>query len=346
MQNEITKAQPLFDKNGRLSNPGWSRDLLLAYDRRDIRASRFRIKEWDYYYAGDGHRAVCLTIADLAYAGLVTVTVIDLDQRTERSVTSMPILPMGKLGLSSTSHRGNVHFSDKRITISFARHETGRELTCYVKDFIGGQPLEVKLSLSQPEMDTMVIATPWKEDPKAFYYNQKINCMPVTGFYSIGQQVYRFDPNHTFSTLDWGRGVWTYDNTWYWGSGNGMVDGPQGRGPFGFNIGYGFGDTTAASENMIFYNYRAHKLGRLTFEIPKEGHCVEGRPWKFVSDDGRLDMQMEPVFDRRAYTKLGPILNDGHQVFGKFCGRVALDDGSEIHFTDVWGFAEEIHNKY
>ena len=27
----------------------------------------------------------------------------------------------------------------------------------------------------------MVIATPWLEDPHAFYYNQKINCMRARG---------------------------------------------------------------------------------------------------------------------------------------------------------------------
>ena len=59
-----------------------------------------------------------------------------------------------------------------------------------------------------------------------------------------------------FGTLDWGRGVWTHDNTWYWGSGNGYVNGK----PFGFNIGYGFGNTSAASENALFYDGKIHKL--------------------------------------------------------------------------------------
>lgn len=101
--------------------------------------------------------------------------------------------------------------------------------------------------LSQPPMDTMVIATPWKEKKTAFYYNQKINCMRAEGTFTWGSHVYRFCPEDSFATLDWGRGVWTYDNRWYWGSGNGIVDGHL----FGFNIGYGFGDTTAASERQI-----------------------------------------------------------------------------------------------
>ncbi len=45
---------------------------------------------------------------------------------------------------------------------------------------------------------------------------------------------------------------------------SGLVDGV----PFGWNIGYGFGDTSAATENMLFYNGKAHKLHSVQFHIP------------------------------------------------------------------------------
>ena len=66
--------------------------------------------------------------------------------------------------------------------------------------------------------------------------------MPAEGYMSFDDVTYWFSPDKDYGTLDWGRGVWTYDNTWYWGSGNGTVGGKA----FGFNIGYGFGDTSAA----------------------------------------------------------------------------------------------------
>lgn len=50
-------------------------------------------------------------------------------------------------------------------------------------------------------------------------------------------------------TAGLGKGVWTYDNTWYWGTGSGWHDGGD---PFGFNLGYGFSDHSSASENMVF----------------------------------------------------------------------------------------------
>ena len=46
--HEVTQRHQLLDANGRLIEPGWSKDLVQVYDRRAIKAPKFRIKEWDY----------------------------------------------------------------------------------------------------------------------------------------------------------------------------------------------------------------------------------------------------------------------------------------------------------
>lgn len=342
MDHEITRPQPLLDEKGRLNSPGWSRQLYADYDRSRIRANRLRIKDWDYYYVSNGRYVVALTIADLSYAGLVTATVIDLQQEWEHSVTDMPLLPLGKLGVPVGDMTGDVRYRGKKLDMAFLQQGEQRRLICHAPNFFEGKALSIDITLHQPPMDTMVIATPWKEAPKAFYYNQKINCMRASGTAVIDDLTITYDGNNSFSTLDRGRGVWTYDNTWYWGSGNSLL----GDAPFGFNIGYGFGDTSRASENIIFYRHKGHKLGRLAFEIPPQSFCDPDLPWRFRTDDGRLDMQMRPRYDRRAWIKMGPVLNDGHQVFGTFSGWCVLDDGTRLDFDGVDGFAEKVHNRY
>ena len=167
----------------------------------------------------------------------------------------------------------------------------------------------------------MVIATPWLEDPHAFYYNQKINCMCARGKVEFDGEIYTFDPATDYGALDWGRGVWTYDNTWYWGSGSGTVDGHR----FGFNIGYGFGDTSAASENILFYDGVGHKLDDVTFLISDN----YTDPWKFTSSDGRFEMDFVPIIDRAALLDVKLICSDQHQVFGRMSGTAVLDDGTK-----------------
>ena len=49
MQHEVTVIQDLLDSNGHLREPGWAKKPVFNYRRKDIKASRFRIKEWDYY---------------------------------------------------------------------------------------------------------------------------------------------------------------------------------------------------------------------------------------------------------------------------------------------------------
>ena len=188
----------------------------------------------------------------------------------------------------------------------------------------------------------MVICTPF-DKPGHFYYNQKINCMRAKGQVTYDGRDYVFDPAESFAVLDWGRGVWTYHNTWYWGSASYHVDGV----PFGWNIGYGFGNTEAASENMLFYDGKAHKLERLTFGIPqKDGRDDFMSPWRFTSSDSRFEMPFTPVLDRASRTSLGVLCSDQHQVFGRFNGTATLDDGTVLQIENLLGFAEKVFNKW
>ena len=152
-------------------------------------------------------------------------------------------------------------------------------------------------------------------------------------------KTYEFNPKTDFGTLEWGRGVWTYDNTWHWGSGNADIDGNS----FGFNIGYGFGNTSAATENVIFYNGVAHKLDDIEFHIPEDSYM---KPWTFTSSDGRFEMDFIPVLDRAACLDYKVIVSDQHQVFGRMSGKAILDDGQVIEIKDIMCFAEKVHNRY
>ncbi|MEI3219359.1 MAG: DUF2804 domain-containing protein [Lachnoclostridium sp.] len=337
--HEVTKVQPLLDSDGSLREPGWSRQLVQVYDRTQIKAPKFRIKEWDYYLVLNEDFAGAFTISDDGYIGLQSVSLLNFKEGWEHTETILNPFPMGKLQMPSSSEKGDVVYKDKRLHMEFLKKEGKRQIRCKFQNFYKGKSFKCDLTLEQPPMDTMVIATPWKEDKKAFYYNQKINCMPASGSMIYDGKEYIFDKTKDFGTLDWGRGVWTYDNRWYWSSGNGIVNGKI----FGFNIGYGFGDTSAATENILFYDGKAHKLDDVTFYILEDGYM---KPWKICSSDGRFEMDFRPVLDRAARTSALVIETDQHQVFGKMSGKAVLDDGTVIELRDFMCFAEDVHNRY
>ena len=348
----IPGTGPLLDEEGRLREPGYALRPPFDYDHSRIAAPPYRIKDWDYYLVNDDHYAVALTFSDLGYIGLVSASVLDFTTSTYTTTSELVVLPMGRMGLPTSSDTGNVTWSNKRASVSFCHlpgadnkeGSAGRRLSFTMANFEGDADLEVELLLDRVPRDSMVICTPWAEDKNAFYYNRKIVGMRARGGFRCGSNFHEF-ASDALGLLDWGRGVWTYDNVWYWGVAQGYQDGHV----IGLNLGYGFGDTSAASENMAFVDGIAHKLGRVDFGIPRKagGAYDYLRRWHITDDEGRLDLTFVPQMDRIDDIDVaGVVSSQQHQVFGTFSGTVGLDDGSVLKITRLRGSAEHIHNRY
>ena len=343
MQHEIIKAIPLLNAQGNLTEAGYAKRLLPVYEREKVKGGFARLKEWDYYYVGNDRFGIALTIADNSYMGLDSISFLSFEG-TPWEVTKSPmrIFPMGKTNLLATSASGVTKIAGKGYALTFDVQPGRRVLTAHMDDFKDGKPIDIDVTLTGEPEESMVICTPFDKSAH-FYYNQKINCMRAAGAVKLGDKTFTFEPDSAFGVLDWGRGVWTYHNTWYWGSASGLADGVD----FGFNIGYGFGDTSAASENMLFYAGKAHKLSQVTFNIPmKDGKEDYLSPWTFTSDDGRFEMDFVPVINRASCTDVKLIKSDQNQVFGRFSGTAVLDDGTKLHIRDLFGFAEKVENKW
>jgi len=342
-QHEIVTRHPLLNEKGELIEIGWAKSLILDYDRNAIKASKHRIKEWDYYLITCDEFALALTIDDNSYMGLDSISLLNFSEKWEHTFSPMKFMTWGKRKMPSSSKEGNIEVFEKDYSISFKKTKDKRLLLFHMDNFFEGKRIEGEVELLDIDKDSMVIVTPYKEDRKAFYYNQKIIAMPAKGFVKFDGVNYEFKPGESFGLLDWGRGVWTYKNTWYWGAAQGNIQGHK----VGWNIGYGFGDTSAASENMLFIDGICHKLSKVSFNIPKvDGKEIYTDPWTFTSDDKRFEMNFVPIIDRASNTDFIILGSDQHQVFGKFNGTIVLDDGSVIEIKDFLGFAEKVFNKW
>ncbi|MDA3932178.1 MAG: DUF2804 domain-containing protein [Tenericutes bacterium] len=336
----IKNKQPLLDKFGHLSEPGYSTREVFEYNPEMISASKWRIKEWDYYAVLSKDYGFSFTVADLGYLGLISASFFNFKDKTQTNKTKKIFFPFGDMNLPKSILEGDVIFGKKGFSFRFLNQDNERRLIVEVNNFRKrGENLRADLKLIKKDDDHMTIATPWQENPKAFYYNQKLNCIPVEGEAYINGERYDFSKESDFGVLDWGRGVWTYKNTWFWGNASGLVNNKR----FGFNIGYGFGDTSNASENMIFYDGKAHKLDLVRFEFNPYNHLES---WYFTSNDQRFELELTPIIDRIDNTNLLVIKNRGHQVFGLFNGFVVLDDGTKLEIENLLGFAEVITNHY
>lgn len=345
MSNHIMARGELLDEKGHLYECGYATSLVKKYDRSRIRGGKTRIKEWDYYYIGNDDYGIAMTIADNSYMGLIGASILDFRNAEEKTTNIMTAFPMGATRFPPSSEKGNVGVRTDRVMAEFLNDGRERRLHFKIKNFDGEKNLSASIKLvNLQDHESMVIAIPFKEKKTAFYYNQKLVGMKAEGFVRVGDDVYEFSKDDSCGILDWGRGVWTYDNTWYWGAAAGYVDGKS----FGFNIGYGFGNTFAATENMLFYEGRAHKLDDVAFNIPLDNNGQERYmdKWTFTSSDGRFEMDFVPVLNRNNKTSVMVIMSDQNQVFGRFSGRAVLDDGTIITIKDFMGFAEKVRNKW
>ena len=341
MQHKLIPGK-LLNATGNLNEAGYATSLVKEYSRSDIKASKWRIKEWDYYYIGNSKYGVALTIADNSYMSLCSLSFLDFEKPRDITKSVMKWFTFGKTKLPSSSKEGDVSFASKTVTMSF-KHENGkRHLSCLYKKFTKDKKdLRLDLYLEETNKDSIVVATPFKKVAH-FYYNQKINLLKCNGYVKIGEKIYDFNDN-TYGVLDWGRGVWTYKNTWFWSSLSGEFEGKK----IGFNLGYGFGDTSTHSENIFFYDNKSYKLEDVHFDIPFDKHGKDSfmEPWKFRSISGDINLTFTPILNRHANMNVGIIKSLQNQVFGKFSGYIVID-GKEYFFTDMLGFAEKVTNKW
>ena len=186
-----------------------------------------------------------------------------------------------------------------------------------------------------PEHESTVVVIPIRWQPLLLQPQGQLP--PCEGWLQIGDERTVIAPETCLGNLDWGRGVWEYRSFWVWLSASGFL--PDGR-TVGLNLGFGFGDTSAATENTLILAGRIHKLGQADFTYDPADFM---RPWRMVSPDGRLDLEFVPFLERVAKTNLLVITSKVHQMFGRYRGTIKADDGEIIAIDGLIGFAEEHH---
>lgn len=327
---------PVLGDDGLPATQGWAPREALRFDASKA-VNPKHVRRWDYFAIMDSDAVIELTLADIGFAKFCSVGVMNF--RTGKATMGfMTALNAArdKLILSETSHGTSVckMGGDLIVFQTFADH---RVLTVDIKGGLFSAAVKGRLVLHERAgNEYLSLLMPFEEGGGSFFYENKIPGVPAEGTVFFDGQPVTFDAKRAFAVMDWGRGVWPMHTTWYWGGGGGYVDGV----PVGFNLGYGFGVTTAATENLVVVDGKAHKFARIDWTV----HPTEA--WTFVSDDGRFNLKFLPIQHQTmavdALFKAGSL----DKAYGFYEGTITLEDGRVLTIDKFFGWAEEVMIKW
>lgn len=339
-ERELTEPVDLCLDDGTHLNPdalGWSRRPL---HRANLTGLFGRNKRWDYWAVLAGDLLVSWVYADIDHLGLADVwwahvpsgatggqaIVTDAAEveLPERPGTAPLTVEQGAFALTITDDEAGTH---ARATWTEPDGRPGR--------------LDVAIALP-PGHESLNVVIPW--DEQTFNFTSKHQARPASGHLQVGEQRWEIgrdpadggDAGEAWGVLDVGRGRWPHRIHWNWGGGAGRV----GEHVVGLQVGARWTAGSGFTENGLIVDGRLSKVGReLTWDYDWDEPLA---PWRVTDPDGQLDLTLHPRHDKHTKTGAGDDLSsETHQVFGTWSGTVRTDDGLELAFDDLQGFAEE-----
>jgi hypothetical protein len=334
-QNEITSAVSVLDDTGRPQNFGWSRQPGFFYDPALVWAPRRRISETDRYIVFSPTHMVIFEIKDDGFLGNMEISVISLRDKKRTTQSYQTLFPLGSYEMPTGSETGAIRYRRHKAQLDFVPMDGGaRIIRADIPKFGHHRSLRGELVLTEPVIaESIVTNMGWREEKTAFRYSRRSPWYTVEGVIQYGTTEIVFTRGKGWGIFDWARGVRPRSEARYWAAACGASNDRL----VGFSAGYGSADSQAGTENAFFVDGKVHKLDQVTFHISPSSWLA---PWRFTSNDNRLEMIFTPHQERIEKRSLLFYASARRQVCGFFSGKAILDDDSVIEFQNITGFAE------
>jgi hypothetical protein len=340
-QKEITSSLAAVDEFGQPQNFGWARSTLFTYNPLLLNAPRRQVSESDRYLLISPSHLIILEILDDGYFGYVGMSVVSLrDKKRSSQYYTIPF-PMGSFALPGDSDAHPVKIQTKKYLLNFAPMEAGvRIIKVDIPKFGHHRSLRGELVLTPPKgADSLVTNMRWRENHTAFRLARRSPWYIAEGIIQFGSQELIFGKGNSWGIFEWGRGLRPSQDMRYWAAGCGQSGGHQ----VGFSFGYDSADSEPGTANAFFLDGKIHKLDQVTFHVTPSNWL---QPWRFTSNDNRLEMIFAPHQERSETLRMFFHYLRRRQICGFFSGKVVLDDGAEFEFQNITGFAERRKSRY
>jgi hypothetical protein len=332
--SQINSPVSILDDTGNPAHFGWARDPHFRYDPDAVAVSRWRICEADRYVIFSPTHMVVFEILDNGFLGYSNVCMVSLRDKQRYMFTSKIFFPLGSIEMPSSIKTGSIRLHKKDVLLDFISMKSGaRILKADIPQFDRNRALRGEMVLLPPRSaEPLATVMPWRRDQAAFRYALYSPWFSTEGMLQFGTAETVFTKGNAWGIFDWTRGVRPKIDTRYWAAACGMANGRQ----ISLNVGYDSADSKYGTGNALFVDGKLHKLNHVTFHISPSNWL---EPWRFTSNDNRITMMFTPDIEWEDSNRMFFYTIKRRQLYGSFCGRAKLDDGSVVDFN-IAGFAE------
>lgn len=335
---ELSEPVDLCTADGSALNPGargWSRRPL---HRANLDGCFGINKRWDYWAVLAGDLVISAVYSDIDHFGLADVYWADLI--SGETGGKAILMPADAVSLPEVPGTAPLLVDRDGLDLSLADDDRGTRLRAAWTE-PDGRPARLDVLVELPAgHESLNVVIPW--DDHLFNFTSKHQARPAIGELVVGDHRWAIDDcgSGAWGVLDVGRGRWPHEISWNWGGGAGRV----GEHVVGLQFGAKWTEGSGFTENGLIVDGRLSKIGR---ELDWDYEWDEPmRPWRIVDAGGQLDVVMTPRFDKHSHVDGGEFGSETHQVLGTWSGRLRTDDGLELTFDGLQGFAEEARQRW
>ncbi|WP_025783230.1 DUF2804 domain-containing protein [Sporosarcina sp. D27] len=335
-ERELTSPVLLCDSKG-LLNPeavGFAQKPIVQSNLKGQFPNKKKWNTWTVY----GEEV--LFTATIAHFDIGAVCLVYfLDYETERFFEKRIALPFARHVKMPEDVLTDSKFLDNRLSIHASHTNEDTHLSISIPDF-DNETLHADLHISHPSEDqSLNVVIP--KNRNTFQFTAKHHTLPTSGFLKIGDKRYEFNPDYSFTVLNYTRGVWPKMTEWNWA----MASQRSGGRRIGLNFGGKWTDGTGLTENAVFVDGAMTKIHEdVIFSFNPERMMD---PWtihtKFTDC---VDLTFTPFFEREASSHRRGLKADFTQMFGYFSGKVQLESGERLAVRRILGSCEAFQAKW
>ncbi len=343
MAVKIVKKDFLLDENGKVKNYGFSKDMVLTYNKKVAKTPR-NIKEQDTYYISNGRFALRLSITDFYSFGMLSASVVDFIKK-RCYFNSSKIKKNKSLSILASNEKiGISQLKTNNAEFTFEKQDAQIHLTGKFKEFFTEfSPADLKFDfVLKGNPEEVFMESCCFKNPYQFCLGSSYCQLTAAGRFNINNDEYGIDGEEALATGHYYRAALPHKIEIRGASLQTVLENGK---PLTVHLTMGPGDNEINDKSLLYFDGKLETVDEVNIYVQKKGYGKDYMgTWTFYSRDGKIELIFEPLMQNK-YKKFGFFtFQNHHQVFGVFSGKIKLDSGEELKIKNVTGYSQHIFN--